>query len=212
MIGLQVVAVPAEGSAGQKAGIYKDDFIIGVDGENIETVDQLIELMTEKAGTLVNVELLRGQIVVSKVIEAGTLGINLVPEIVDGLLEKVASRQDALKAEPHLLEVILTTAPYVETRPVVETLDIVSAECVIGMNVFKDVFVAVRDMVGGRSKAYQNALGEAKQECLMELRKIAVSLNANAVIGVSLNYSEISGSGKSMLFLVATGTAVKLSP
>ncbi|WP_420554548.1 heavy metal-binding domain-containing protein [Neptuniibacter marinus] len=212
MIGLQVVAVPAEGSAGQKAGIYKDDFIIGVDGENIETVDQLIELMTEKAGILVNVELLRGQIVVSKVIEAGTLGINLVPEIVDGLLEKVASRQDALKAEPHLLEVILTTAPYVETRPVVETLDIVSAECVIGMNVFKDVFVAVRDMVGGRSKAYQNALGEAKQECLMELRKIAVSLNANAVIGVSLNYSEISGSGKSMLFLVATGTAVKLSP
>jgi len=30
------------------------------------------------------------------------------------------------------------------------------------------------------------------------------------VIGVKLDYSEFSGGGKSMLFLVASGTAVKL--
>lgn len=211
MIGLQVVSVPVEGSTGQNAGIFKDDFIIGVDGDNLETVDQLIELMTAKAGTQVNIELLRGQTVVSRVVEAGKLGLNLVPEVVDGLMEKVVSRENTMKAEPHLMQIIVTTAPTVENRPVAKTLDIVSAECVIGMNVFKDVFVAVRDVVGGRSQAYQNALREVKQECLIELRRNAAALDADAVIGMSLNYSEISGSGKSMLFLVATGTAVKLS-
>lgn len=41
-----------------------------------------------------------------------------------------------------------------------------------------------------------------------ELRKEAEELGANAVIGVRLDYSEFSGGGKSMLFLVASGTAV----
>ncbi|MBK6998662.1 MAG: heavy metal-binding domain-containing protein [Rhodoferax sp.] len=36
----------------------------------------------------------------------------------------------------------------------------------------------------------------------------AGELRANAVIGVDLKYSEFSGGGKSMLFVVATGTAV----
>jgi len=41
------------------------------------------------------------------------------------------------------------------------------------------------------------------------LRKEAFSLGANAVIGIDLDYSEISGGGKSgMLFIVISGTAV----
>jgi len=38
----------------------------------------------------------------------------------------------------------------------------------------------------------------------------AMALGAHAVVGVDLDYSEISGGGKSMLFLVASGTAVTL--
>jgi hypothetical protein len=37
-------------------------------------------------------------------------------------------------------------------------------------------------------------------------------LGANAVVGVALDYSEFSGQGKSMLFLVASGTAVIIKP
>ena len=40
----------------------------------------------------------------------------------------------------------------------------------------------------------------------------AFALGGDAVIGVSLDYSEFSGGGKSMLFVVATGTAVVLAP
>ena len=38
----------------------------------------------------------------------------------------------------------------------------------------------------------------------------AHAIGADAVLGVSLDYSEISGGGKSMMFLVASGTAVRL--
>jgi uncharacterized protein YbjQ (UPF0145 family) len=64
------------------------------------------------------------------------------------------------------------------------------------------------DFFGGRSGTTQNKLREARQYCLSELRAEAQSLGANAVIAVSLSYSEFSGQGKSMLFLVASGTAV----
>ncbi|WP_216594671.1 YbjQ family protein [Halomonas sp. PR-M31] len=105
---------------------------------------------------------------------------------------------------------IVTTSSHLEGYRVTEHLDIVSAECVFGMNVFKDMFSGFRDFFGGRNKSSQNALRDARKTCLDELRKEAESLGANAVIGIDLDYSEISGDGKSMLFLVATGTAVKV--
>nr|WP_298411367.1 YbjQ family protein [uncultured Halomonas sp.] len=105
---------------------------------------------------------------------------------------------------------IVTTSSHLEGYRITEHLDIVSAECVFGMNVFKDMFAGFRDFFGGRNKSSQNALRDARKTCLDELRKEAESLGANAVIGIDLDYSEISGDGKSMLFLVATGTAVKV--
>ena len=108
--------------------------------------------------------------------------------------------------------VVLTTAPSLEGYQIIETLDIVSSECVYGMNLFRDMFVWARDIVGGRSESSQKVLRDARKICLMELRREAESLGANAVIAVALDYSEISGNGKSMLLLVASGTAVLVSP
>ena len=107
--------------------------------------------------------------------------------------------------------VILTTSSHLEGYRVTEHIDIVSAECVFGMNVLKDMFAGFRDFFGGRNKSSQNALRDARKTCLDELRKEAESVGANAIIGIDLDYSEISGDGKSMLFLVATGTAVKVA-
>lgn len=107
-------------------------------------------------------------------------------------------------------DIILTTSSHLEGYRVNEHIDIFSAECVFGMNVIKDMFAGVRDFFGGRNKSSQKALREARIACLNELREEAAQLGANAVIGVDLDYSEISGGGKSMLFLVATGTAVNV--
>lgn len=106
--------------------------------------------------------------------------------------------------------VILTTAPSIEGRPVSETLDIVTAECVFGMNMFRDFFSGISDVFGGRSGTTQRGLREARKACLAELRREAADIGADAVIAVDLDYSELSGQGKSMLFLVASGTAVRL--
>jgi uncharacterized protein YbjQ (UPF0145 family) len=106
--------------------------------------------------------------------------------------------------------VILTTAPFLEGYSVIETLQIITSECVFGMNIFRDIFASITDLVGGRSVASQKVLKDAKETCLTELRKEAASVGANAVIAVNLDYNEFSGGGKSMLFLVASGTAVKV--
>jgi len=108
-----------------------------------------------------------------------------------------------------LNEIMLTT----ETAPNIEIekrIEIITAECVFGMNIFKDVFAGVRDVVGGRSKVTQDILRDSRKTVLNELRKEAYAVGANAVVAVDLDYSEFSGGGKSMLFVVASGTAVKV--
>ena len=99
------------------------------------------------------------------------------------------------------------SVPGHETR---EALGIVSAECVLGINIFRDILGGLRDIVGGRSGTHQKALREARETCLNELAEQASALGAHAVVGIDLDYSEISGGGKGMVLLVATGTAVRL--
>lgn len=105
--------------------------------------------------------------------------------------------------------IVLTTETVIDL-PIAQRVAIVSAECVMGMNVFRDLGSLVRDVVGGRDAALQKALRDAREDVLSEIRRQAHELGADAVIAVDLDYSEISGGGKSMLFLVATGTAVRL--
>lgn len=105
-------------------------------------------------------------------------------------------------------KIVVTTAPSIDGFHVTQTLEVVTAECVFGMNIFRDMFAGVRDVVGGRSVATQKILRDARVTCLTELKREAENLGANAVIATRLDYSEFSGGGKSMLFLVASGTAV----
>jgi uncharacterized protein YbjQ (UPF0145 family) len=107
-------------------------------------------------------------------------------------------------------KVVLTTAPTLEGYKIIETLEVITAECVFGMNIFRDIFASFTDLFGGRSEASQKILRDARRTCTYELKREAHSLGANAVIAVNLAYSEFSGKEKSMLFLVASGTAVKV--
>ena len=106
--------------------------------------------------------------------------------------------------------VLLTTTASVPNREIKEVVDIVSAEVAVGMNIFKDMFSAVRDVVGGRAGAIQDTLRDLRGQALEELRQEASKVGADAVVGVDLDYSEFSGGGRSMLFKVANGTALRL--
>lgn len=108
-------------------------------------------------------------------------------------------------------DLIVTTESSLSGYTVDERIEVISAECVFGMNIFKDFFSSVRDVFGGRSKSSQKVLREARHTCLTELRREALMVGANSIIAVDLDYSEISGDGKSMLFLVTTGTACRVT-
>ena len=108
-------------------------------------------------------------------------------------------------------EVILTSAQFIEGYVVNQTVDIVGAECVFGMNVFRDLFAGIRDVVGGRSDATQRVIRDSREVVLRELRLAAVSKQCNAVIALQFTYSQLGGQDKSMMLLCATGTAVRVS-
>ena len=104
---------------------------------------------------------------------------------------------------------ILSTTNTIEGKPVNDYLGIVTGETIIGANIFKDFFASIRDVVGGRSGSYERVLREAKDTALKEMQEEAIKLNANAVIGIDLDYETVGKNG-GMLMVTASGTAVKL--
>jgi uncharacterized protein YbjQ (UPF0145 family) len=104
---------------------------------------------------------------------------------------------------------IITTTNSVDGRPIAEYKGIVTGEAILGANLFKDLFAGIRDIVGGRSGAYEQELAKARAIALAEMEEVATQLGANAIIGVDLDYETV-GQGGSMLMVSASGTAVLL--
>jgi uncharacterized protein YbjQ (UPF0145 family) len=100
---------------------------------------------------------------------------------------------------------ILTTTATIEGKKIKEYHGLVSAETIIGANIFKDFLAGFRDIVGGRSASYEKVLKEAKTAALLELETEARALGANAVIGIDLDFETV---GNGMLMVCASGTAV----
>jgi uncharacterized protein YbjQ (UPF0145 family) len=105
--------------------------------------------------------------------------------------------------------VIVTTTHAVEGSPVREYMGVVTGEAILGANIFRDVFAGIRDIVGGRSGAYERVLREARDAALAEMTDEAQRRGANAVVGVDLDYETIGDTG-SMLMVSASGTAVRI--
>src|SRR5690606_41981543 len=99
---------------------------------------------------------------------------------------------------------IITTTAVVEGRPVREYLGLVVGEVIIGANIFRDLFAGIRDIVGGRAGAYENAMRDARKEALAEIEEEARRLGADAVVGVDLDY-EVIGEQGSMRMVSGSG-------
>ncbi|HEV8702925.1 MAG TPA: heavy metal-binding domain-containing protein [Candidatus Polarisedimenticolia bacterium] len=102
---------------------------------------------------------------------------------------------------------ILTTTPSIEGKSIREYRGIVTGEAILGANLFRDIMATVRDVIGGRSAAYEKELGEARRVAFEELQAEAKRLGANAVVGIDLDY-EVVGQNGSMLMVSVSGTAV----
>ena len=104
---------------------------------------------------------------------------------------------------------LMTTTNSVEGMTISRYVGIVTGEAILGANIFKDLFAGVRDIVGGRSGAYENELIRARETAINEMQLAATALGANAIIGIDIDY-EALGSGGSMLMVCASGTAVSI--
>jgi uncharacterized protein YbjQ (UPF0145 family) len=102
---------------------------------------------------------------------------------------------------------ILTTTPTIEGRRIKDYRGIVTGEAIMGANLFRDFFAGIRDIVGGRSAAYEKELDRARQLAMQEMEERARQLGADAVVGVDLDY-EVIGQAGSMLMVSVSGTAV----
>ena len=102
---------------------------------------------------------------------------------------------------------ILTTTPSIEGKTIREYLGIVTGEAIVGANIFKDFFAGIRDIVGGRSGAYEHELQKAREIALAEMEEVALQKGGTAVVGIDLDY-EVVGQGGSMLMVSASGTVV----
>jgi uncharacterized protein YbjQ (UPF0145 family) len=100
---------------------------------------------------------------------------------------------------------LVTTTNTIEGRRVLEYKGLVAGEAILCANMFRDLFASIRDIVGGRSGAYERVLNDARETAIGDMTEMARNLGANAVIGVDLDYETI---GSGMLMVSATGTAV----
>ena len=102
---------------------------------------------------------------------------------------------------------IVTTTATLQDRRISEYLGLVAGESILGANIFRDMFAGIRDIVGGRSGAYEKVLRDARQIAVNEMVDAARRLGANGVIGVDVDYETVGGT---MLMVSVSGTAVKV--
>ena len=90
---------------------------------------------------------------------------------------------------------ILTTTSVIQGKTVRDYRGIVTGEAIVGANIFRDFFAGIRDIVGGRSGAYEKELQKARDVALEEMSDEAHSLGANAVVGIDLDYEVVGKNG-----------------
>ena len=105
---------------------------------------------------------------------------------------------------------ILTTTSNIEGHRITEYLGIVTGEAILGANFFRDFFAKIRDVVGGRSGAYEKELARARETAFREIQEEALEVGANAIVGIDLDY-EVMGESGSMLMVSISGTAVTIT-
>ncbi|TLS69133.1 heavy metal-binding domain-containing protein [Mariprofundus erugo] len=105
---------------------------------------------------------------------------------------------------------LLSTTPVIEGKQITDYKGVVVGEAILGTNIFRDMFAGIRDIVGGRSAAYEKELAKSREIAFSELKERAAELGANAVVGIDIDY-EVVGKDGSMMMVSVSGTAVTLS-
>lgn len=102
---------------------------------------------------------------------------------------------------------LMTTTPGIDGRTITDYHGVVTGEAILGANIFKDFFAGIRDIVGGRSAAYEKELARAREIAFGEMAEHARQMGGNAVVGIDIDYESVGAQG-TMLMVSVSGTAV----
>ena len=105
---------------------------------------------------------------------------------------------------------LLSTTHAIEGKQITDYRGVVVGEAILGTNIFRDMFAGIRDIVGGRSGAYEKELASAREIAFGEMKERAAGLGANAIVGIDIDY-EVIGKDGSMMMVSVSGTAVILA-
>jgi uncharacterized protein YbjQ (UPF0145 family) len=108
------------------------------------------------------------------------------------------------------IAILLSTTPHIEGKIISDYKGVVVGEAILGTNIFRDIFAGIRDIVGGRSGAYEKELAKAREIAFTELQARATELGTNAVVGINIDYEAVGKDG-SMMMVSVSGTTVTLS-
>ena len=102
-----------------------------------------------------------------------------------------------------------TTTPSVEGWKIDRYLGVATYQSVIGANIFSDLFAGFRDVFGGAVLGYQKELTRMEETALKNFRSKALNMGGNLILGIRMDFDEVSGGGKSMFMLSVSGTVAQ---
>ena len=110
--------------------------------------------------------------------------------------------------------IVVATTPNLEGHHIEEYVSVINAQVVLGVDAWRDMMGSIRSWWGGRAKGLEKELQAGFNLALDDLKKEAILVGANAVIGIEFDGGmEVAGdvgSNDKMMVVTATGTAVKL--
>ncbi len=107
-------------------------------------------------------------------------------------------------------KVLMTTTTTFEGYTIKDYIGPIYSHIVEGTSIFRDMFADVRDIFRGNSKSYEGTLNQMQIQVINKLKRKAKDCGANGIIGISIDFDEISGQGKSMFMVTISGTAVSI--
>ena len=102
---------------------------------------------------------------------------------------------------------IVSTTENIPNKDVIEILGIARGSTVRARNVGRDIFAAVKNLIGGEISEYTKLQADSREQALQRMKDDAEKLNADAIVNVRITTSMIM---QGVAEILAYGTAVKL--
>ena len=103
---------------------------------------------------------------------------------------------------------ILTTTEQIPGKEITEILGIARGSTVRARNIGRDIFAALKNVVGGEISEYTQLQADSREQALQRMIQDAERLGADAVVNVRLATSMVTQGAAEIL---AYGTAVKFA-